>query len=338
MPATEERHNNHMFQIDSTVQYDGPCADFASFTGSPLWGYGVDGVIERAEAKGWRVERRERLNTPYGLSPLVVHFVAPSGRDVIWIPSYGEVVGEDSLFHLNFKKCFWVLWKAGVKVMLVGGTSGIADWRQGDVAIRPGDVVLPWSFYTRPVHRGLPGTQFESMWSKCHFLLGQPFCPLLQTKMEARLTPFAKNGQIRGVRTPADTRVALVVPDSIAFETDFDILHWMSTAKTASDLQPDRPPIATLHGDCQNPLLARYLGIHVLYYNMVSNYAQGLEAEHDIRGTMLHLYTKTFPEIALTLELELLAGLEVPDGDGCLCTSSMTIAPPVFSQTLTQPE
>ena len=72
-----------MFQIDPTVPYDGPSADFASVTGSPLWGYGVDGVIERADAKGWQVERRERLNTPYGLSPLVVHFVAPSGRDVI---------------------------------------------------------------------------------------------------------------------------------------------------------------------------------------------------------------------------------------------------------------
>lgn len=323
--------------IDTSVQYDGPRAEFASFTGSPLWGYGVDGVIDRAEAQGWRVARRERLNTPYGLSPLVVHLVTPTGRDVLWIPSYGEVVGEDALRHLNFEKSFWVLWQAGVRVMLVGGTSGIADWRQGDIAIRPGDVVLPWSFYTRQAHRGLPGTPFESMWSKCHFLLGDPFCPQLRAVMETRLTPCAQNGQIRGVRTPADTRVALVVPESISFETDFDILHWLAIAKSASDLQPDRPPVATLHGDCLNPLLARYLGIHVLYYHMVSNYAQGLEPEHNIRGTIHHLYTKVFPEIALTLELELLADLDIPDGAGCRCASSLTEAPPVFSQTLTQP-
>ena len=324
--------------IDPSIQYDGPKADFASLTGSPLWGYGVDGVIERAEAQGWRVDRRERLNTPYGLSPLVVHFVTPAGRDVLWIPSYGEVLGEDSLYHLNFEKSFWVLWQAGVKVMLVGGTSGIADWRQGEVAIRPGDVVLPWSFYTRQVHRGLPATPFESKWSKCHFLLGQPFCPELQTVMAAKLAPFAQSGQIRGVRTPADTRVALVVPESITFETDFDILHWLATAKTASDLQPERPPIATLHGDCFNPVLARYLGIHVLYYHMVSNYAQGLAPEHSIQGTIHHLYTEVFPAIAIELELDLLATLETPAGQGCQCTTSLTVAPPVFSQSLTQPQ
>lgn len=326
-----------MKQIDPSVQYDGPKATFASFTGSPLWGYGVDGVIERALRQGWRVERRERLDTPYGLSPLVVHFVAPNGRDVLWIPSYGEVVGEDSLYHLNFEKCFWVLWQAGVKVMMVGGTSGIADWRAGDAAIRPGDVVLPWSFYTRPVHRGLPGTPFESMWSKSHFVLGQPFCPDLQATMASALAPFVESSRIRGVRTPSDSRVALVVPESITFETDFDILHWLAVAKSASDLQPDRPPISTLHGDCLNPVLARYLGIHVLYYHMVSNYAQGLEEEHSIRGTIHRLYTKVFPEIALALELNLLATLQIPDGGDCQCASSLTEAPPVFSQSLTQP-
>ena len=124
--------------IDMSVKYDGPLAEFATFTGSPLWGYGVDGVIERAEGQGWKAARRERLNTPYGLSPLVVHFVTSTERDVLWIPSYGEVVGEDSLYHLNFEKSFWVLWQAGVKVMLVGGTSGIADWRSGRRGYSPG--------------------------------------------------------------------------------------------------------------------------------------------------------------------------------------------------------
>ena len=156
--------------------------------------------------------------------------------------------------------------------------------------------------------------------------------------MESKLAPFVQSGQIRGVRNPADTRVALVVPESITFETDFDILHWLAVSKNASELQPDRPPIATLHGDCLNPLLARYLGIHVLYYHMVSNYAQGLEPEHNIRGTIHHLYTRIFPEIALTLELDLLSTLDIPDGGNCVCTSSLTEAPPVFSQSLTQPE
>lgn len=323
--------------IDKSIHYLGPRADFATLTGSPFWGFGVDEVINRFVAADWRLRLRQRLPTPYGLSPLVVHLTNEAGRSLIWIPSYGEVVGEDSLYHLNFEKVFWVLWQAGVKVLLVGGTSGIADWRNGEEAIRPGDVVLPWSFRTRPVHRGLPGTQFESMWSKCHFLLSDPFCPDLQRSMADTLQPFVDQGQLRGIRTPKDTRVALVVPDSITFETEYDILQNLAISKTASELQSNRPPVATLHGDCLNPLLARYLGIHVLYYHMVSNYAQGLLPGEETATDLHRLYTKVFPEIAIAAELKILATVPVPSGALCKCTRSLTPAPPVFSQTLTQP-
>lgn len=324
--------------IDNTIQYSGPKADFATLTGSPFWGFGVEKVIQRFVEAGWTLQLRERLPTPYGDSPLVVHFINDAGRSIIWIPSYGEVVGEDSLYHLNFEKVFWVLWQAGVKVLIVGGTSGIADWRSGEEAVRPGDVVLPWSFRTRPVHRGLPGTQYESMWSKCHFLLGDPFCPDLQEAMAATLQPYVDAGKLRGIRRPEDTRVALVVPDSITFETEYDILQNLAISKTASELQPDRPPVATLHGDCLNPLLARYLGIHVLYYHMVSNYAQGLLPGEKTARDLHHLYSNVFPEIAIAAELEILASVALPSGETCKCTSSFTFAPSVFSQTLTQPE
>lgn len=323
--------------IDASVKYTGPQAEFASLTGSPFWGFGVDEVIRRFAGAGWTVHQHARLPTPYGLSPLVVHMTNNTGRSILWIPSYGEVVGEDSLYHLNFEKLFWVLWQAGVKVMVVGGTSGIADWRSGEEAVQPGDVVLPWSFRTRPVHRGLPGTEYESMWSKCHFLLSEPFCPTLATQMVTVLQPYVASGQLRGIRTPADTRVALVVPDSITFETEYDILHNLAISKIASELQPERPPVATLHGDCLNPLLARYLGIHVLYYHMVSNYAQGLLPGEETAKDLHHLYTKVFPEIAITAELEILGSTPVPGGETCKCTTSLTPAPPVFRQTLTQP-
>jgi purine nucleoside phosphorylase len=323
---------------DIAVEYVGPQADFVSFTGSPIWGYSVPEVISYAVDRGWEHHFSERLPTPYGLSPLVNHFTTASGRSVFWIPSYGEVVGEDSLLHRNFERAYWILWKAGVKAMLVGGTSGVAEWRTGDDAIRPGDVVLPWSFYTRWVHRGLPGTPFESTCSKGHLLLGDPFCPEGAAALADRFQVFTEAGMVRRVRTPADTRVALVVPESITFETEFDILHWMATSKIASDLQPDRPPVVTLHGDCLNPILARYLGIHVLYYHMVSNYAQGLVPQEETARDIHHLYTKVFPSIALDIEFNLLDTLEIPSGARCKCTSSFHKAPPVFSQALTQPE
>ncbi|MBI1299883.1 hypothetical protein GC175_33580 [bacterium] len=278
-------------------------------------------------------------------------------------------MGKDSLLHRNFERAYWILWKAGVKAMLVGGTSGVAEWRTGDAAIRPGDVVLPWSFYTRWVHRGLPGTHFESMLSKGHLLLGDPFCPEGAAALADRFQLFTEGGMIRRVRTPADTRVARVVPESIAFETEFDILHWMATSKIASELQPDRPPVVTIHGDCLNPILARYLGIHVLYYHMISNYAQGLGcvdisqvssgqfgierqltrrphckcqqnlvSQEETARDIHHLYSKVFPSIALDIEFNLLDTLEMPTGAHCKCTSSYHKAPPVFSQALTQPE
>ncbi len=324
--------------IDNSVVYSGPRAEFASLTGSPFWGFGVDEVVRRFVAAGWNHQSSQRLPTPYGSSPLVVHFTNAAGRSILWIPSYGEVVGEDSLYHLNFEKVFWVLWQAGVQVMLVGGTSGIADWRPGEEAVRPGDVVLPWSFRTRPVHRGLPGTEYESMWSKSHVLLGDPFCPELAQTMAITLTPHVEQGSLRGIRTPTDTRVALVVPDSITFETEYDILQNLAISRMASELQPDRPPVATLHGDCLNPLLARYLGIHVLYYHMVSNYAHGLLPGEDTAHDLHHLYTNVFPEIAIAAELEILSNTPVPSGAACQCTTSLTPAPPVFRQTLTQPE
>lgn len=323
--------------IDTTIQYNGPQADVATLTGSPFWGFGVDGVLGHFVDAGWAVQLQERLPTPYGLSPLVVHMTNAAGRSILWIPSYGEIVNEDSLYHRNFEKVFWLLWQAGVKMLIVGGTSGIADWRSGEEAVQPGDVVLPWSFRTRPVHRGLPGTEYESMWSKCHFLLGDPFCPTLAQKMVKTLQPYVDEGQIRRVRTPADTRVALVVPDSITFETEYDILQNLAISKIASELQPERPPVATLHGDCLNPLLARYLGIHVLYYHMVSNYAQGLLPGEETAKDLHHLYTQVFPKIAIAAELELLANCPVPAGDSCKCTTSLTPAPPIFRQTLTQP-
>ena len=104
-------------EFDLDVQYNGPKSDLATFTGSTIWGYSVDDVIAIAQRiVGWVLQSNERFQTPYGLGPLVNNFVTPTGRDVIWIPSYSEVVGEDSLYHYNFEKAFLILWKAGVKI------------------------------------------------------------------------------------------------------------------------------------------------------------------------------------------------------------------------------
>lgn len=330
-------------EFDPTIQYDGPKAAFASLTGSPLWGLTVDDVIAAALERGWTLHGNRRVPTPYGLGPLVSHFTTADGRNVIWIPSYGGVRGEDSALYHHDHKTFWILWQAGVRVLLIGGTSGIADWRHGDAdlsvrAIRPGDVVLPWSFRTKAGHGGLPGTPYETFWPDHDVLLDDPFCPDLARPLRQKFQEYVERGAIRRVHTPADVRVALVLPDAPTFETDFDILMWLSISKMASALQPDRPPIATLHGDCVNPVLARHLGIHMVYYHMVSNYAQGLGVNHDIAGTLYDLYLHTFPPIALDVEFSLLESLAVPGGGDCRCVSDVHEAPLVFRHAMTQSE
>ncbi|MBI1299882.1 hypothetical protein GC175_33575 [bacterium] len=69
-------------ELDTTVEYNGPQADFVSFTGSPIWGYSVPEVISYAVDRGWEHHFSERLLTPYGPSPLVTHFTTASGRSV----------------------------------------------------------------------------------------------------------------------------------------------------------------------------------------------------------------------------------------------------------------
>jgi len=81
-------------------------------------------------------------------------------------PTYGQVVDEDPLFHASEWKTFWILWKAGVRVLLVGGTSGSCDWRRtaaDEDAVRPGDLVLPKSYLTRDtMPTGLPAPSSSS--------------------------------------------------------------------------------------------------------------------------------------------------------------------------------
>lgn len=325
-----------LLHFDPTVPYDGPKAEVASLTGSPLWGHSVNEVIQTAQARGWTHHESRRIPTPYGLGPLIVHLGSPSGRSVLWIPSYGMVRGEDWQKRGHAEKSFWILWQAQVRMLLVGGTSGITDWRQDDQAIYPGDAVLPWSFRTREDHRGLPGTEHESFWPEHDLLLDRPFCPDGAAFLSAQFQEHMAAGRIRRLHTPAEARVALIMPDSLTFETDYDILMWLSLNKMASELTPKQPPVASLHGDCVNPILARRLGIHLLYYHLVANYAQGLRPDHDIAGSIHQLYTQAFPQVALDLELTTLDQAPIPAGDHCACTTSNREAPPVFSQAMTQ--
>ena len=150
--------------FDSSIVYSGPRATLATITGSPFWPFSHDEIIRKMENNGWRLEFDRALRTPYGPGPRLLLWTTPNNRRILWIPDYGWTLGQDDRIRFHQESLFWILWQAEVKLMVVGGNSGSADWRAGQEAISSGDLVFSWSFSTGSWYRGMPGTAYESVW------------------------------------------------------------------------------------------------------------------------------------------------------------------------------
>ncbi|WP_221028988.1 hypothetical protein [Actomonas aquatica] len=322
-----------MAEPDFSITYAGPRAEWASLTGSPLWARSIEDVVAAWCARGWQHTFGERVPTPYGLGPEVHGFTLPEGRMVLWVPSYGDIQGQEPVGHETVERVFWILWQAGVRAMLVGGNHGVCDPR-GEGGVQPGDVVLPWSFRTHRHHRGLRGTEWANPWPQANLFLDDPFCPELAVGLRDLFQPWVERGAARRVWTAAELRAALVQVETITFETEFDILQHLATNETVTRLQPDRPPVVTLHGDAINPVLARFLGIHVGYYSLVCNYAAGLCPPERIHDTMTTYYREVYPEMVLAVEAEALETLELPAAETCRCETSLQRNPDEFSRAM----
>jgi hypothetical protein len=315
--------------------YDGPTADFASLTGSLLWNLSIAETVEAFLARGWRHDFGDRVNTPYGMGPEVHLFRLPGGREVIWIPSYGNIYGLPEVSREPIQRAYWILWKAGVRVLLIGGLSGVCDWRDGASCLRPGDFVLPWSFRTHEDHWGLPGTAYDATWPEYNVFLEEPFCPALSAVVADIAGEFSEKGVIGRVYTPETLRAALVHVKTIAFETDYDILLYRVWNKLASQIDPKLPSVVSLHGDCVNPVLARFLGIHLVYYHVVSNVAQGIEPGGDIHNTFINLVLEKCPKMAIELEGRLFENWCLPDAPVCRCVERVERNPERFLKAIT---
>jgi len=120
---------------------------------------------------------------------MILRSLRAGAREFLRIPTYGQVVDEDPVLHASEWKAFWILWKAGVRVLLVGGTSGSCDWRRtaaDESAVRPGDFVLPKSYLTRDtMPTGLPGTELEFCLPRQVAIMDDPFCPPLAEVLRA---------------------------------------------------------------------------------------------------------------------------------------------------------
>jgi len=315
-------------RLDPTVAYEGPAATLATLGGSPTWGLG-DRFHEFAATLGYARLGVARPRTPYGLGPQVEHYRTPSGREFLRIPTYGQVADEDPLLHGSEWKTFWILWKAGVRLLLVGGTSGSCDWRRSaadEGAVRPGDLILPKSYLTRhPMPTGLPGTELEFCLPRQVAIMDDPFCPPLAEALRAeagRLPGF----RFRRIHGPE----AGVVLNRWLAGNGFESLAMCRELEAYGRLTG----LPVITGDCVSPVLARVCGMHLAYYHVVSNWGTGLEAE-DPTIVLDRLYMETLPAVAATLELSLLDRLAEPSS--CRCLELLRQRPPAYLRALSPP-
>jgi len=315
-------------RLDPTVAYEGPAATLATLGGSPTWGLG-DRFHELAATLGHARLGVARPRTPYGLGPQVEHYRTPSGREFLRIPTYGQVADEDPLLHGSEWKTFWILWKAGVRLLLVGGTSGSCDWRRSaadEGAVRPGDLILPKSYLTRhPMPTGLPGTELEFCLPRQVAIMDDPFCPPLAEALRAeagRLPGF----RFRRIHGPE----AGVVLNRWLAGNGFESLAMCRELEAYGRLTG----LPVITGDCVSPVLARVCGMHLAYYHVVSNWGTGLEAE-DPTIVLDRLYMETLPAVAATLELSLLDRLAEPSS--CRCRELLRQRPPAYLRALSPP-
>lgn len=315
-------------RIDPSVAYAGPAATVATLGGSPTWGLG-DGFAEFAARLGHVQVGVFRPATPYGLGPQVEHYRTPGGRAFLRIPTYGQVAGEDPVLHASEWKTFWILWRAGVRVLLVGGTSGSCDWRRGlgdEEAVRPGDLVLPASYLTRDaMPTGLPGTELEFCLPRQVAIMDDPFCPALAAALReaaGRLPGF----RFRRIHGPE----AGVVLNRWLAGNGFES-RAMCRELEVFGRQAGTPVIT---GDCASPVLARVCGMHLAYYHVVANWGTGLEPE-DPTLTLDRLYMETLPSVAATFELGLLGRLEEPGA--CRCQALLRSRPAAYERALSPP-
>lgn len=322
---------------DVTTQPKQPV--FASVSGSPLWGLSVQDVIAGFRSRGLEILDVSRPDTPFGAGPITVRMLTSSGREVVWIPSYGIIEGEEFFERRQMQRLFWILASAGVEVLVVGGTCGTNDWRDplAEDSVRPGDIVLPWSYWrgSNLLPATLPDTECAMGVLPNLPVLKDVFCTELQDHLRDRLRAPGRATPFRKVHTAQDVQASIVPMSSGTFETPFENAFWRTSTRLMSS--ESSLPQVTIFGDCVSPALARQLGIHLVYYHVPSNWVEGHPAAH--RGDLDVLddfYLNVLPEACLDLEVEFFDTAPAPVS--CACAELLVKRPEVYVSALTPRE
>jgi hypothetical protein len=164
---------------------------------------------------------------------------------------------------------------------------------------------------------GLPGTELESVLAERVPLMAEPFCPTLAQAFgdavaELRPAPFRRIHR-------QNAKVILNRWHYGAFESVGQAMLLRHFGQSVGC------PVIT--GDCVSPPLARVCGMHVLYYHIPSNWAEGLRPQ-DLTWTLDRMYIEQLPQVVGELELAVLARVEEPTD--CRCRELLRPRPPEY--------
>jgi hypothetical protein len=178
----------------------------------------------------------------------------------------------------------------------------------------------------------MPGTDMATGFLPRIALMGDPFCTSLSRELQRVVNDRLVPQPFRRAHHPGTVKVSIHPPGGHgSFETDFEVLTWRVLTQLISQ-QEDFPHVV-IFGDCISPILARQMGMHLLYYHIPSNWAQGHPAtkEHLV-DSLDALYLDVLPQACLELEMHLLASVEIPTD--CACRSNLKSRPPVYMESV----
>ena len=155
-------------------------------------------------------------------------------------------------------------------------------------------------------------------------LMDEPFCPALSRELirEVGALDAARFRRVHG----QDARVVLHRWQyGAGFESAGHALFLREYGRSIGC------PVIT--GDCVSPVLARVCGMHLGYYHVPSNWAEGLRPQN-LTGSLDALYLETLPEIAAALAP---APRPPRRADGLPLPSAPPAAPPEYRRALSPP-
>lgn len=320
------------------MPYEGPQAEVASVSGSVFAGKSVSNVVAGFENHGWTPIFQQRVPTPYGLGPRVHIFETPTRRNVLWIPFYGRVIGRDDQNPAVYPRdLFWILWKAGVEVIVCGSVCGSADWRNDESRIRPRDIVIPWSFWREYSMVGsLPGTEIKGLYPNLA-LMGDAYCKVLGEDIAQRIEENLVPKPFRRVHRPQEVQTFMIQPlgGGMTWESDAETNIWRRMCRMLSqDGEGDLVPL--FGGAGISPPLARKIGAHLALYILCTDDAHGVaETPDEVVEHIDDLYLNISPDAFLNFEAKFLEELEVPGN--CTCMDHLRERPRQYVKAFTQP-